>query len=110
MGGPLRGQPVFSLDSPITKQTTAILALTKEETNRRRTEACIRCGRCLEACPERLAPCELFRRIEKRRYSDAMDIGLGECTQCGACGYVCPSRIHLVEAFRFGKKAVGAAK
>lgn len=110
MGGPLRGQPVFSLDSPITKLTGGILALTREETNRRRTESCIRCGRCLEACPERLAPCELFRFIEKRRYEEAMAIGLGDCTYCGACGYVCPSRIHLVEAFRFGNKAEGAAK
>jgi len=110
VGGPLRGQPVFSLDSPVTKLTGGILALTREETNRRRTEACIRCGRCLEVCPERLAPCELFRFIEKRRYGEAMANGLGDCTCCGACGYVCPSRIHLVEAFRFANKAMGAAK
>jgi electron transport complex protein RnfC len=109
-GGPLRGSPVFSLDAPVTKQTSGILALTKEETNRKRTEACIRCGRCADVCPERLAPSEIFRRLEKNRREDALAMGLEDCSLCGACGYVCPSRIPLVEAFRCGMKARGVQR
>lgn len=97
IGGPLRGRPVHDLDVPVTKQTQAVLALAGSETGWRSRSACIRCNRCNNVCPERLAPAEIFRRLEANRAEDALALGLTSCTLCGACGYTCPSRIALVE-------------
>jgi electron transport complex protein RnfC len=100
LGGPLRGEPVHSLDAPITKLTASVIALTNEETRSRSRNACIRCGRCAEVCPERLLPADIYRFIGKGRMEEARGFGLDLCTSCGACGYICPSRLPLVEAFQ----------
>ena len=110
LGGPLRGEPVYNLDSPITKLTGAVLALSAQETNRSVQTACIRCGRCADVCPERLSPSEILRRLEKGKASEALALGLGRCTSCGACGYICPSRIPLVEALATGKQLGEASR
>jgi electron transport complex protein RnfC len=110
MGGPLRGDPVCNLDAPITKQTKAVLALTHEETNSGSPHACIRCGRCRDACPERLFPAELFRRIQCGHAADAWAFGLEACSFCGACGFICPSRLPLVETFATAVAMKGALR
>ena len=110
LGGPIRGESVYSLDSSITKLTGSVLALTAEETNSTISNACVRCGRCMEVCPERLAPAEIFRRLEKDLYVEALAFGLEDCTECGACGYICPSRLPLNESFRTGRKQLEAPK
>lgn len=99
LGGPLCGEPAYDLDVPVTKLTGAVLALTREETNRGRRVPCIRCGRCVSVCPEGLNPEALFRRLVLDRMDEAAALGLSRCSHCGACGYICPSRIPLVEAF-----------
>jgi Na+-translocating ferredoxin:NAD+ oxidoreductase subunit C len=98
--GTLRGHSVRDLDAPITKTTSAVVALDAEEVGSRLKSSCIRCGRCAEVCPERLDPDLLFRLIERGMRSRAEELGLGACTACGACGYVCPSRLPLVAAFK----------
>jgi electron transport complex protein RnfC len=108
IGGPLRGRPVYNLDAPLTKQSSAVIALTAEECNRGRTTACIRCGRCALVCPERLLPAEIFRRLDNNLPDEALALGLERCTSCGACGYICPSRISLVEAFSTGMRSRSA--
>jgi electron transport complex protein RnfC len=110
LGGPLCGQPAYDLDMPVTKLTEAIIALTREETNRGKRVACIRCGRCVSVCPEGLNPEALFRRIAMNREGEAASLGLSRCSGCGACGYICPSRIPLVEAFAMSKQHVEAKK
>ena len=104
--GTLRGYSVHDLDAPITKTTSAVIALDSEEVGSQRRTPCIRCGRCAEVCPERLDPDLLYRFIERGLRSRALEIGLESCTVCGSCGYICPSRLPLLAAF----KAEGLAR
>jgi Na+-translocating ferredoxin:NAD+ oxidoreductase subunit C len=97
--GSMTGYAISDLDSPVMKTTTSILALTDSEIRRSRASSCIRCARCIEACPEALNPELLYRLLRFSRTADAMARGLSRCTSCGACGYICPSRVPLVDAF-----------
>lgn len=99
LGGPIRGFSAHDLDAPVTKTTSAVIALSEHEVGPLRREPCIRCGRCAEVCPEHLNPERLFRLISNRRYEEAEEWRLHACTLCGSCGYICPSRVPLVAAF-----------
>jgi Na+-translocating ferredoxin:NAD+ oxidoreductase subunit C len=95
----LRGQSVFDLDVPITKTSSAVIALESQEVGSQLKSPCIRCGRCAEVCPEHLNPDILFRLVKRGLQERADELRLGDCTVCGSCGYVCPSRVPLVAAF-----------
>jgi Na+-translocating ferredoxin:NAD+ oxidoreductase subunit C len=97
--GAIRGHSVHDLDTPITKTSSAVIALDAEEVGSLRRTPCIRCGRCRTVCPVRLDPDTLFRLVERGMTKRALGLGLGSCTSCGACGYVCPSRVPLVASF-----------
>lgn len=105
LGGPMMGQPLTSLDIPITKGTSGFIAFTHAETGQtRQVYPCIHCGRCVDACPLSLNPCELgvlARHGQPQRMRDALH--LDQCFECGACAYVCPSQIPLVQEFRAAK-------
>ncbi len=105
LGGPFRGVAVYDLDAPVTKQTSAVLALSAEETQARRRMPCIRCGRCAERCPERLDPAHLYRLVSAGRFEAARAAGLESCSSCGLCGYVCPSRLTVSEALASARDA-----
>jgi len=107
--GALRGHSVHDLDVPVTKTTSAVVALDAEEVGSLWRSPCIRCGRCAEVCPERLDPDMLFRLVERGLRSRAFDLGLGSCTTCGACSYVCPGRVPLVAAFSVELRALADA-
>jgi len=99
MDGPFRGYAVADLDLPILKTTRSVIALTTAETRRSSMTACIRCGRCILGCPEKLNPSRLYKRIVKRNLVEAVQEGLNKCTECGTCAYLCPSRLPLVQVF-----------
>ncbi|TVP96068.1 MAG: electron transport complex subunit RsxC [Planctomycetaceae bacterium] len=113
LGGPMMGQAVSSLDIPIGKGTTGVIALTGEETARLggRPEApCIRCGYCLDACPIFLNPSHLESLAAAGQHQTmAESHHLMDCFECGCCTYVCPSHIPLVQHFRVAKAAVRKA-
>jgi len=102
-GGPMMGQTLFDLETPVTKGTSGILALTEREVHAAPRTACIQCGRCVEACPIGLEPTRLFKSIDHFEYERAVRDGLMDCRECGSCGYVCPARIPLVQSMRIGK-------
>lgn len=110
IGGPFRGLPVHDLDAPITKQSSAVLALRPDETRKSRRQPCIRCGRCVDRCPERLDPAGLYRRVAAGRQAEAEALGLAACTSCGICGYACPSRLPLVEALAAARDKMEARR
>ncbi len=108
LGGPMRGLAVSSLDFPVTKGVSGVLAYTRSEARTGPEMPCIRCGSCVEACPWGLVPTRLHKLLDRGDMAAAFAEGLSTCTECGCCAFVCPSRIPLVESFRLGKRR-GAA-
>ncbi|OOZ39409.1 electron transporter RnfC [Solemya pervernicosa gill symbiont] len=100
MGGPMMGLPVASLDAPIIKGSSGILAFTESETGRPREYPCIRCGRCLEACPYFLNPSRLARLGKARLFEEMKEYQVMDCVECGACTFACPSNIPIVQHIR----------
>ncbi|MDD2915060.1 MAG: electron transport complex subunit RsxC [Gallionella sp.] len=102
-GGPMMGQPLASLEAPVVKGTSGILALTTEEINDQPTSSCIRCGSCVTICPCGLSPVEMAAFIRKDNLEGAAKLGVRDCFSCGSCSYVCPSHIPLVHYFNYAK-------
>ena len=102
-GGPMMGQPLASLEAPVVKGTSGILALTAEEINDRPTNPCIRCGTCVTICPCGLIPVEMAAFIRKDNLEGAAKLGVRDCVSCGSCSWVCPSHIPLVHYFNYAK-------
>ena len=106
MGGPMMGTPIASLDAPIIKISSGVLAFTAEETARPKEYACIRCGRCVEACPYFLNPSKLARLARARLFDEMKKANVSECVECGSCTYSCPSGIPIVQLIRTAKSDI----
>ncbi|OWO80598.1 electron transport complex subunit RsxC [Photorhabdus luminescens] len=109
MGGPLMGFTLPDLNVPIVKISNCILAPSHQEMDSNTAEeACIRCGLCVEACPARLLPQQLYWFSRGQEHEKARDHNLFDCIECGACAYVCPSNIPLVQYYRQEKAEIRA--
>ncbi|MGN7611086.1 electron transport complex subunit RsxC [Magnetococcales bacterium HHB-1] len=108
MGGPMMGVSLNTLEVPVVKGTSGILALTKEESVSRPEQACIRCASCLQACPISLMPTEMAWLARHDQLDQLLEYNLLDCIECGSCSYVCPSNIPLVHYFRYGKMEIQA--
>jgi len=107
MGGPMMGAPLASLDVPVLKGTSGLLAFTESETRLPTEYTCIRCGRCVDACPQFLNPSRLARLSRVGRYDETLDQHyLMDCVECGSCSFACPSGIPIVQLIRVAKSAV----
>ena len=106
-GGPMMGQAVFSLDVPTSKGTSGILLMTAEEARQREVLPCIRCGRCVDACPMRLEPAILHQWAEQQFWAEADAYHACDCIECGVCAFECPSKRPLVQAIRHAKFEIG---
>ena len=105
-GGPMMGFAMFTLDVPVTKTSSSILCLTKDEVAMYEPSACINCGRCIDACPSRLIPSRLADYAE-RHDEAAFEKEFGvECMECGSCSYVCPAKRQLKQAISSMRKTV----
>ena len=107
-GGPMMGMSVYSQEIPIMKNTSGILAMALEEIHQFTSKACLRCGRCNDACPMMLMPGILSVQIENERFDDAQNWHVMDCIECGCCAYVCPAGRPLVQHMRRAKSEVGA--
>ncbi len=106
LGGPMMGMSIASLDVPVTKGVSGVIIYRAkdEEQGRQRVYPCIKCSRCVEACPMHLNPSLLAQLAHKREYERmASDHALDQCFECGCCAYVCPSNIPLTQYFRIAK-------
>lgn len=108
MGGPMMGIALGSDQVPVLKGTSGVLIFNqvKEE----KEQDCIRCGRCIEACPMGLSPTRLNYHIKAKRFAAAKSEHLLDCIECGCCAYVCPAKIRLVHNFKFGKAEIARLK
>jgi electron transport complex protein RnfC len=109
-GGPMMGRTLPRLDVPITKGMNGIVALEGRGTFEDGYGPCIRCGRCLEACPLGLEPDQVSVRVEAGHSLETERFGTLECYECGCCTYVCPSSRPLVQFMQVAKSALRRAE
>lgn len=106
MGGPMMGMAIYSTDVPIIKGTGAIIALTESEIKATESTVCVRCGKCVDACPMHLQPLMLRAYSIKNDYAKLKDFHILDCMECGACAYICPGRQNPVQYIRNTKPKV----
>lgn len=107
-GGPMMGMAVYSQEIPVMKNTSGILLMAPQEISQYTSSACIRCGRCNDACPMQLMPGILSTQIENECFDDAQSWHVMDCIECGCCSFVCPASRPLVQHMRRAKAEVGA--
>ena len=109
-GGPMMGPAMYNLDVPFIKTSSALLCLTKKSAELPPESNCIRCGKCVSACPMGLLPLELNQDSVAKDFA-AFDQHNGlDCIECGSCSYVCPAKRHLAQTVRATKREVMALK
>lgn len=109
-GGPLMGMAMTSLDVPVQKTAAALLLLTHDEVAAWEPTACMRCGRCVRACPSFLMPVSLSQMADGKDF-DAFAAGGGmECIECGCCSYVCPAKRRLTQSMKYGRWEIKARR
>ncbi len=108
MGGPMMGLAQWSLDTPIVKGTSGLLAW--HAPAQVSEYPCIRCGRCIDHCPMGLSPTQIHKFVRSEKWTESEDWGILDCVECGCCQYICPSKIPLVHWMRLGKNIITRAK
>ena len=108
-GGPMMGSAQISLDIPVVKNTSALLAYYGGEESFVNDPVCIRCGKCAAVCPMHLMPLYLNMYSEKGEYEKCRELNVGDCIECGSCAYGCPAKIQLVQSIRLAKGKLQAA-
>lgn len=109
-GGPMMGFALYTTDLSIIKGTNAFVFMIEDEVSNTVTSNCIRCGNCVDVCPNGLMPLVLERAsIEGDEELFLKYNGL-ECCECGCCSYICPSKRHLAQAIRVMKREIMAKR
>jgi len=106
LGGPMMGKPVAHFLAPTLKGTSSILFLTEKETKRKEAGSCIRCGKCIDACPMGLEPHLLIRLSRHERMEELEANKIQDCIECGCCLYTCPAYLPLLDEIRLAKAQV----
>ena len=108
-GGPMMGFAQSDLSVPVVKATNSILCLLKDLNGAADNPVCIRCGKCVEACPMRLQPLYLYRFQKAGDLKALNRLNLLDCIECGSCAFTCPGKLPLVECIRKGKQMLREA-
>ena len=103
MGGPMMGMAQFSTETPVIKGTSGLLCLTDKEICDKKELACLRCGKCVDACPMGLMPLYISMYSKKEDFKNMKKYNILDCIECGSCSFACPSFKNPVEHIRIGK-------
>ena len=106
-GGPMMGRAMQNLDMPCNKRMSGALLMTKEESVRVEPSPCIRCGKCVSACPMGLEPYLLAKLSAAQNWEKMEELSIMDCIDCGCCLFTCPSHRPLLDYIRLGKGKVG---
>lgn len=104
-GGPMMGSALFSVDVPVTKTASGLLAFAHDPRAKYHQTACIRCGACVRVCPEGLVPQMLAQSADREQIDRFVQSSGLSCIECGCCAYACPAKLPLVQSIRYGKRA-----
>lgn len=107
-GGPMMGFAMFDLNVPVTKTSSSILALTEDEVAQFEPTPCIRCGRCVTACPGNLVPQKMAQAAMNNDYDTFVALNGMECYECGSCTFACPAKRPLTQTFKQARQYVAA--
>ena len=105
-GGPMMGMAMYDLNVPITKTSSSILAMSKDEVAACEPTNCIRCGRCATVCPSHLVPQKMAEAAGRSDLELFQKLNGMECYECGTCTYVCPAKRRLTQSFKQARRAV----
>lgn len=109
-GGPMMGMALTVPDVPVTKTSSALLVFEKDPVAEVKPGSCIRCGRCVKACPCRLLPLKMWQACKHYNLELFQKLYGTECYECGSCTYVCPARLSLTQSFKQARKMVSGQK
>lgn len=102
-GGPMMGRTISSLEAPVTKTTSGITVFLEENSYKPETTSCIRCGKCVDACPIGLMPLNIRDAIEHNETNQLKQLHIQDCILCGSCSYICPAKIPLLDYCKIAK-------
>jgi electron transport complex, RnfABCDGE type, C subunit len=105
-GGPMMGIAQYSIDVPVIKGTSGILVLPEDRIALKNPKPCIKCARCVDACPMNLLPLFISAYSLKNDFDKCEEYHALDCIECGSCSYVCPSKRPLVESIRLAKREI----
>ncbi len=105
-GGPMMGIAQFTDEVPVTKVTSGILVLNKKDATIPEPQNCIRCAKCIDACPVNLQPLIISKLSLMDKFDEAADFNTLDCIECGSCSFVCPSKRRLIESIRVAKREI----
>ena len=105
-GGPMMGMAMFTTDVPAVKTFSCFLAFTKDEVAANQPSNCIRCGRCVSVCPQKLMPAKLSVLADHNQFDEFEKLYGAECVECGSCSFICPAKRNLAQSMKTGRKQV----
>ncbi len=105
-GGPMMGRAMVNLSAPVTKGTSGILIMSGEEAERREATQCIKCAKCVDACPMGLEPFLISKLSRKQIWDRLEEEHVTDCIECGCCQFTCPAAMPLLDYIRLGKAKV----
>lgn len=105
-GGPMMGRALMTTEVPICKGTNAVTILSGKDAVRQEAQPCIRCAKCVSACPMGLEPYLLSKLSARQLYDRAEALDITSCISCGSCQFTCPSHRPLLDQIALGKAAV----
>lgn len=109
-GGPMMGFAMFDLNVPVTKTSSSILAMTEDEVAEFEPTPCIRCGRCVTACPGNLVPQKMAQAAMNNDFDTFVKLNGMECYECGSCTFACPAKRPLTQNFKQARQYVMAQR
>ena len=110
LGGPMMGKALNSMEVPVIKGTSGITILSDTASRRKEVQNCIRCSKCISACPMGLEPYLLMALGEREHFDRMEEERVMDCIECGSCSYICPAGRPLLDYIRLGKAGISNIK